>query len=80
MEDACSLYEQTIAIEKGKEQSHILPFLYAQYSRFLYLVSQKHVFAKIQFLQSVMVKFCYINSLTGFEKGSKGKGGSKSGR
>ncbi|XP_023745513.1 pre-mRNA-processing factor 39-1 isoform X1 [Lactuca sativa] len=38
LEDACSLYEQTIAIEKGKEHSQILPFLFAQYSRFLYLV------------------------------------------
>lgn len=37
-EDACSLYEQTIAIEKGKEHSQILPLLFAQYSRFLYLV------------------------------------------
>ncbi|XP_076942768.1 pre-mRNA-processing factor 39-1-like [Bidens hawaiensis] len=37
-EDACSLYEQTIAIEKGKEHSQALPFLFAQYSRFLYLV------------------------------------------
>ncbi|PWA80322.1 tetratricopeptide repeat (TPR)-like superfamily protein [Artemisia annua] len=36
-EDAGSLYEQTIAIEKGKEHSQILPLLFAQYSRFLYL-------------------------------------------
>ncbi|KAL3647698.1 hypothetical protein CASFOL_008666 [Castilleja foliolosa] len=39
MEDACSLYEQAIAIEKGKEQSQTLPLLYAQYSRFVFLVS-----------------------------------------
>nr|XP_043609166.1 pre-mRNA-processing factor 39 isoform X2 [Erigeron canadensis] len=38
LEDACSLYEQTIAIEKGKEQSQTLPLLFAQYSRFLYMV------------------------------------------
>ncbi|KAF5822069.1 putative tetratricopeptide-like helical domain superfamily [Helianthus annuus] len=38
LEDACSLYEQTIAIEKGKEHSQALPFLFAQYSRFLYMV------------------------------------------
>ncbi|KAI7734866.1 hypothetical protein M8C21_008804 [Ambrosia artemisiifolia] len=38
MEDACSLYEQTIAIEKGKEHSQTLPLLFAQYSRFLYMV------------------------------------------
>ncbi|XP_065875544.1 pre-mRNA-processing factor 39-1 [Euphorbia lathyris] len=37
--DAVSLYEQAIAIEKGKEHSQVLPMLYAQYSRFLYLVS-----------------------------------------
>ncbi|XP_071717760.1 pre-mRNA-processing factor 39-1 [Rutidosis leptorrhynchoides] len=41
LEEACSLYEQTIAIEKGKEQSQTLPLLFAQYSRFLYLVLGK---------------------------------------
>ncbi|CAM8933573.1 unnamed protein product [Rhodiola kirilowii] len=39
LEDAFSLYEQAIAIEKGKEQSQTLPMLFAQYSRFVYLVS-----------------------------------------
>uniref|UniRef100_A0A7N0TQA8 Pre-mRNA-processing factor 39 n=1 Tax=Kalanchoe fedtschenkoi TaxID=63787 RepID=A0A7N0TQA8_KALFE len=39
LEDAYSLYEQAIAIEKGKEHSQILPVLFAQYSRFVYLVS-----------------------------------------
>ncbi|OMO65000.1 RNA-processing protein, HAT helix [Corchorus capsularis] len=39
LEDAYSLYEQAIAIEKGKEHSQTLPMLYAQYSRFVYLVS-----------------------------------------
>ncbi|THF99737.1 hypothetical protein TEA_001139 [Camellia sinensis var. sinensis] len=39
LEDACSVYEQAIAIEKGKEHSQTLPFLFAQYSRFLHLVS-----------------------------------------
>ncbi|XP_050208121.1 pre-mRNA-processing factor 39-1 isoform X2 [Mercurialis annua] len=39
LNDACSLYEQATAIEKGKEHSQVLPMLYAQYSRFLYLVS-----------------------------------------
>ncbi|KAI3682635.1 hypothetical protein L1987_82748 [Smallanthus sonchifolius] len=38
LDDACSLYEQTIAIEKGKEHSQTLPLLFAQYSRYLYLV------------------------------------------
>lgn len=39
LEDAFSLYEQAIAIEKGKEHSQTLPMLFAQYSRFSYLVS-----------------------------------------
>ncbi|KAL4351329.1 hypothetical protein GQ457_06G028590 [Hibiscus cannabinus] len=39
LEDAFSLYEQAIAIEKAKEHSQTLPILYAQYSRFSYLVS-----------------------------------------
>ncbi|EPS68551.1 hypothetical protein M569_06212, partial [Genlisea aurea] len=39
LENACSLYEQAISIEKGKEQSQTLPMLFAQYSRFIYLVS-----------------------------------------
>lgn len=38
LEDAYSLYEQAIAIEKGKEHSQTLPMLYAQYSRFVYMV------------------------------------------
>ncbi|KAL0724059.1 hypothetical protein Bca4012_038658 [Brassica carinata] len=39
LEDAFALFEQVIALEKGKENSTILPLLYAQYSRFSYLVS-----------------------------------------
>ncbi|KAK4407269.1 hypothetical protein Sango_0307900, partial [Sesamum angolense] len=39
LDDACSLYEQAIAIEKGKEQSQTLPLLFAQYSRFVFFVS-----------------------------------------
>lgn len=38
LDDAYSLYEQVIAIEKGKEHSQTLPMLFAQYSRFVYLV------------------------------------------
>ncbi|XP_042026840.1 pre-mRNA-processing factor 39-like isoform X2 [Salvia splendens] len=40
LEDACSLYEQAIAIEKGKEHSQALSLLFAQYSRFIFLVSR----------------------------------------
>ncbi|KAJ7977177.1 Pre-mRNA-processing factor 39 [Quillaja saponaria] len=39
LEDACSLYEQAIAIEKGKEHSQTLPMLFAQFSQFVYMVS-----------------------------------------
>lgn len=39
LEDAFTLYEQAIAIEKGKEHSQVLPALYAQYARFVYLAS-----------------------------------------
>ncbi|XP_010483042.1 PREDICTED: pre-mRNA-processing factor 39 isoform X3 [Camelina sativa] len=39
LDDAFTLYEQVIAVEKGKEHSPILPLLYAQYSRFSYLVA-----------------------------------------
>ncbi|KAK9137986.1 hypothetical protein Sjap_008580 [Stephania japonica] len=38
-EDAFSLYEQAIAIEKGKEESQTLPMLFVQYARFVYLVA-----------------------------------------
>ncbi|XP_023004937.1 pre-mRNA-processing factor 39 isoform X1 [Cucurbita maxima] len=38
LEEAYSVYEQAIAIERGKEHSRALPLLYAQYSRFLNLV------------------------------------------
>ncbi|KAJ6343093.1 hypothetical protein OIU76_004935 [Salix suchowensis] len=40
LEDAFSLYEQAIAIEKGKELPLVLPALYAQYARFIYLTSK----------------------------------------
>ena len=38
LDDALAVYEQAIAIEKGKEHSQALPVLFAQYARFLYLV------------------------------------------
>ncbi|KAG9446828.1 hypothetical protein H6P81_012956 [Aristolochia fimbriata] len=38
-EAAFSVYEEAIKVERGKEQSQILPMLLVQYSRFLYLVS-----------------------------------------
>ncbi|XP_031375680.1 pre-mRNA-processing factor 39-like [Punica granatum] len=41
LEDALSIYEQAIAIEKGKEHSQTLPVLFAQYARFLYMAPGK---------------------------------------
>ncbi|GAB2281828.1 hypothetical protein Dimus_016392 [Dionaea muscipula] len=38
IEGAFSLYEQAIAIEKGKEHSETLPMLFTQYARFVHLV------------------------------------------
>uniref|UniRef100_A0A6N2KD48 Suppressor of forked domain-containing protein n=1 Tax=Salix viminalis TaxID=40686 RepID=A0A6N2KD48_SALVM len=40
LEDAFSLYEQAIGIEKGKELPLVLPALYAQYAQFIYLTSK----------------------------------------
>ncbi len=41
MKAAYSLFEQAIAIEKGKEHSQTLPVLFAQYAQFTYLVGYK---------------------------------------
>ncbi|XP_030477600.2 pre-mRNA-processing factor 39-1 isoform X3 [Syzygium oleosum] len=41
LDDALAVYEQAIAIEKGKEHSQALPVLFAQYARFLYLATGK---------------------------------------
>lgn len=39
LDDACSVYDSVIAAEKSKKDSiKILPQLYAQYSKFSYLV------------------------------------------
>ncbi|MQL81326.1 hypothetical protein Taro_013792, partial [Colocasia esculenta] len=38
-EAAFSVYEESIAAERGKELSQVLPMLLAQYSRFLYLIT-----------------------------------------
>ncbi|BBH10134.1 Tetratricopeptide repeat-like superfamily protein, partial [Prunus dulcis] len=62
VEAAYSLYEQAIAIEKGKEHSQTLPMLFAQYSRFTYLAlihfeSIQPLPKKIDYLDSLVVKF-----------------------
>ncbi|KAL6992026.1 hypothetical protein U1Q18_010137 [Sarracenia purpurea var. burkii] len=41
LEHVCSVYEQAIAIEKGKEHSQTLSSLFAQYSQFLLLELQE---------------------------------------
>ncbi|KAF2307137.1 hypothetical protein GH714_025041 [Hevea brasiliensis] len=58
LKDAFSLYEQAIAIEKGKEHSQVLPMLYAQYSRFLYLA-----FIYLESIQSLPKRIDYLDSL-----------------
>ncbi|KAI4319502.1 hypothetical protein MLD38_033091 [Melastoma candidum] len=42
IDDALAVYEQAIAVEKGKEHSQPLPVLFAQYARFLYLAPGKY--------------------------------------
>ncbi|KAI4364099.1 hypothetical protein MLD38_020236 [Melastoma candidum] len=41
IDNALAIYEQAIAVEKGKEHSQALPVLFAHYARFLYLVPGK---------------------------------------
>ncbi|KAL6505253.1 hypothetical protein OROGR_025070 [Orobanche gracilis] len=53
LEDAYSLYEQAIIIEKGKEPSETLPLLFAQYSRFVFLVSRNVEKAREILVQAV---------------------------
>ncbi|XP_062148038.1 pre-mRNA-processing factor 39-1 isoform X4 [Alnus glutinosa] len=70
LEDACSLYEQAIAIEKGKEHSQTLPMLYAQYSRFLYMVSGNAEKAReilVQALEHVQLSKPLLEALIHFE-------------
>ncbi|KAH7577721.1 hypothetical protein JRO89_XS01G0289400 [Xanthoceras sorbifolium] len=65
LDDAFSLYEQAIAIEKGKEHSQTLPMLYAQYSRFLYLASGNAEKAReilVQSLDHALIHFESIQS------------------
>ncbi|XP_022874562.1 pre-mRNA-processing factor 39-like isoform X2 [Olea europaea var. sylvestris] len=77
LEDACSLYEQSIAIEKGKEHSQTLPLLFAQYSRFLYLVPGKVEMAReildqavenIQLSKPILEALIHLESLQSLPK------------
>lgn len=70
LDDAFSLYEQAIAIEKGKEHSQTLPMLYAQYSRFLYLASGNAEKAReilVQSLDHVQLSKALLEALIHFE-------------
>ncbi|XP_041006890.1 pre-mRNA-processing factor 39-like isoform X2 [Juglans microcarpa x Juglans regia] len=70
LEDAYSLYEQAIAIEKGKEHSQTLPMLYAQYSRFVYMVSGNDEKAReilLQALEHVQPSKPVLEALIHFE-------------
>ncbi|KAF7804603.1 Pre-mRNA-processing factor 39 [Senna tora] len=69
-EDACSMYEHAIAIEKGKEHSQTLPILFAQYSRFVYLVTGNAEKARkilVEALEHVQVSRPLLEALLHFE-------------
>ncbi|PSR89773.1 Pre-mRNA-processing factor like, partial [Actinidia chinensis var. chinensis] len=70
LEDACSVYEQAIAIEKGKEHTQTLPFLFAQYSRFLLLACcniEKAREVLIQALENVQLSKPLLEALIHLE-------------
>ncbi|KAG5083695.1 hypothetical protein JHK84_053733 [Glycine max] len=70
MEDAFSLYEHAIAIEKGKEHSQTLPMLFAQYSRFVYLASGNAEKARqilVEGLENVLLSKPLLEALLHFE-------------
>ncbi|KAF4387058.1 hypothetical protein G4B88_024630 [Cannabis sativa] len=70
LEDAYSLFEQAIAVEKGKEHSLALPMLFAQYSRFAYLVSGNAVKAReilVEALEHVQLSKPLLEALIHFE-------------
>ncbi|XP_034227087.1 pre-mRNA-processing factor 39 isoform X3 [Prunus dulcis] len=70
VEAAYSLYEQAIAIEKGKEHSQTLPMLFAQYSRFTYLVSLNAEKAReivVEALEHVQLSKPLLEALIHFE-------------
>ncbi|ESQ36521.1 hypothetical protein EUTSA_v10006844mg [Eutrema salsugineum] len=70
LDDAFSLYEQVIAVEKGKENSTLLPLLYAQYARFTYLVSGDAEKARrivVEGLDHVQLSKPFMEALIHFE-------------
>ncbi|XP_015968115.1 pre-mRNA-processing factor 39-1 isoform X1 [Arachis duranensis] len=70
LEDAFSLYEQAIAIEKGKEHSQTLPMLFAQFSRFVYLASGNAEKARqilVEGVENVMMSKPLLEALLHFE-------------
>ncbi|KAK9944990.1 hypothetical protein M0R45_010523 [Rubus argutus] len=70
LEAAYSLFEQAIAIEKGKEHSQTLPMLFAQYARFTYLVSLDAEKARAIFVEAVehvQLSKAFLEALIHFE-------------
>ncbi|XP_023644667.1 pre-mRNA-processing factor 39 isoform X2 [Capsella rubella] len=70
LDDAFTLYEQVIAVEKGKEHSPLLPLLYAQYSRFSYLISRDAEKARrilVEALDHVQPSKLFMEALIHFE-------------
>ncbi|XP_024018416.1 pre-mRNA-processing factor 39 isoform X1 [Morus notabilis] len=75
LEDAFSSYEQAIAIEKGKEHSQTLPMLFAQYSRFAYLVAGNAEKAReilVEALEHVQSSKPLLEALIHFESTQSG--------
>ncbi|CAN8311187.1 unnamed protein product [Cochlearia groenlandica] len=70
LDDAFSLYEQVIAVEKSKGNSALLPLLYAQYSRFAYLVTRDAEKARkivVEALENVQPSKSLVEALIHFE-------------
>ncbi|KAI4349342.1 hypothetical protein L6164_009941 [Bauhinia variegata] len=70
LEGAFFLYEQAIAVEKGKEHSQTLPMLFAQYSLFVYMVSGNAEKARgilVEALEHVQLSKPLLEALLHFE-------------
>ncbi|XP_058101436.1 pre-mRNA-processing factor 39-1-like isoform X2 [Magnolia sinica] len=76
-EAAFSVYEEAIAVERGKEQSLVLPTLLIQYSRFLYLVAGNAekareilagAFEHVQLSKLLLEAIIHLESIQSFPK------------
>ncbi|XP_058094873.1 pre-mRNA-processing factor 39-1-like isoform X3 [Magnolia sinica] len=77
LDAAFSVYEGAIATEKGKEQSQILPMLFIQYLRFLYLVAgngekareiQAGVLEHVELSKPLLEAVIHLESIQSFPK------------